>query len=242
MTAWPALARPAARTLLAAFREALARDAAPGTRRFPSCRSPAAWWASPATTSCATSSACRGPPAGAGTARRCREAAYLAAESLLVFDHLTRRIALLHAGSEADRARAAPRGACACCAGRCRRRVAEARHRPGGAEPVAATNSGAAVGPGQALHRPGRRLPAGAVGALLGRALAVAVRDLPRAAPAESVALHVLPRPRRRPGGRLVARGAGEAARAGAPRCGPSPARARAATTARRTWRSRRAC
>jgi anthranilate synthase component 1 len=31
------------------------------------------------------------------------EAAYLAAESLLVFDHLTRRIALLHAGSEAER-------------------------------------------------------------------------------------------------------------------------------------------
>lgn len=33
------------------------------------------------------------------------EAAYLATDSLLVFDHLTRRIALLHAGSEADRAR-----------------------------------------------------------------------------------------------------------------------------------------
>ncbi len=32
-------------------------------------------------------------------------AAYLAADSLLVFDHLTRRIALLHAGSESDRAR-----------------------------------------------------------------------------------------------------------------------------------------
>ncbi|MEM1439806.1 MAG: anthranilate synthase component I family protein [Pseudomonadota bacterium] len=31
------------------------------------------------------------------------EAAYLATESLLVFDHLTRRIALLHAGSDADR-------------------------------------------------------------------------------------------------------------------------------------------
>ncbi|MBL8197444.1 MAG: anthranilate synthase component I family protein, partial [Chromatiales bacterium] len=31
------------------------------------------------------------------------EAAYLAAESLLVFDHLTRRIALLHAGSETER-------------------------------------------------------------------------------------------------------------------------------------------
>jgi anthranilate synthase component 1 len=31
------------------------------------------------------------------------EAAYLGAESMLVFDHLTRRIALLHAGSEAER-------------------------------------------------------------------------------------------------------------------------------------------
>ncbi len=33
------------------------------------------------------------------------EAAYMATESLLVFDHLTRRVALLHAGDEADRAR-----------------------------------------------------------------------------------------------------------------------------------------
>jgi len=33
------------------------------------------------------------------------DAAYLATDSLLVFDHLTRRIALLHAGNEADRAR-----------------------------------------------------------------------------------------------------------------------------------------
>ena len=32
------------------------------------------------------------------------DAAYMAAESLLVFDHLTRRIALLHAGSESERA------------------------------------------------------------------------------------------------------------------------------------------
>ena len=33
------------------------------------------------------------------------QAAYMATDSLLVFDHLTRRIALLHAGSEADRQR-----------------------------------------------------------------------------------------------------------------------------------------
>ena len=41
-------------------------------------------------------------PAG-GASPAAPEAAYLATESLLVFDHLTRRIALLHAGSEAAR-------------------------------------------------------------------------------------------------------------------------------------------
>jgi anthranilate synthase component 1 len=43
------------------------------------------------------------PPAGAAVPT-VPEAAYLAADSLLVFDHLTRRMALLHAGSEPDRA------------------------------------------------------------------------------------------------------------------------------------------
>ena len=42
------------------------------------------------------------PPAGAA-APVVPEAAYLAADSMLVFDHLTRRIALLHAGSETAR-------------------------------------------------------------------------------------------------------------------------------------------
>jgi anthranilate synthase component 1 len=41
------------------------------------------------------------PPATAGPVPP--EAAYVGAESLLVFDHLTRRIALLHSGSEAER-------------------------------------------------------------------------------------------------------------------------------------------
>jgi anthranilate synthase component 1 len=41
-------------------------------------------------------------PAGAAIPEA-PEAAYMATNSLLVFDHLTRRIALLHAGSEADR-------------------------------------------------------------------------------------------------------------------------------------------
>lgn len=43
------------------------------------------------------------PPAGAALPA-VPEAAYLATDSLLVFDHLTRRIALLHAGSEGERA------------------------------------------------------------------------------------------------------------------------------------------
>ena len=59
-----------------------------------------------ATTWCATSSACR--------SRRKRDddapdAHYLAPRSLLVFDHLTRRAALLHAGSEHERTGAAAR-------------------------------------------------------------------------------------------------------------------------------------
>ena len=64
------------------------------------------------------------------------EAAYLAAESLLVFDHLTRRIALLHAGSEAERLQLRARviaSAARGLAGRRRRRAAD-RHRP---EPLA---------------------------------------------------------------------------------------------------------
>ena len=44
------------------------------------------------------------PPPGAACPE-VPEAAYLATDSMLVFDHLTRRIALLHAGGEAERAR-----------------------------------------------------------------------------------------------------------------------------------------
>lgn len=46
----------------------------------------------------------RQPPAGAARPQ-VPQAAYLATESMLVFDHLTRRIALLHAGSPAARER-----------------------------------------------------------------------------------------------------------------------------------------
>ena len=65
------------------------------------CRWRADWSATPRTMSCAISSACR-------NARRALPNAppllhYVAPHSLLVFDHLTRAIALLHAGSEAER-------------------------------------------------------------------------------------------------------------------------------------------
>ena len=180
-------------------------------RRFPSCRSRAGWSASRATTWCATSSACSGrPPAPASPA--VPEAAYLATDSLLVFDHLTRRIALLHAGSDAERARTLRREIMRLLRGPLPPPAVNARHGPA-AQSLSGEEFRAAVGPGQALHLARRRLPAGAVGALLRRALADAVRDLPRAAPAESLALHVLPRSRRRAGGRLLAGGAGEAAR-----------------------------
>ena len=49
---------------------------------------------------CATSSACA---AAASTTPQVPHAHYVAPRSLLVFDHLTRGVALLHAGSEAER-------------------------------------------------------------------------------------------------------------------------------------------
>ena len=74
--------------------------AAPACRTWPACRSPAASSATPPTTSCASSS-------GSRRARRSTAAFpvlhYAAPNSLLVFDHLTRGIALLHDGTEAER-------------------------------------------------------------------------------------------------------------------------------------------
>ena len=70
-------------------------------RRFPACRCSADWSAWRATIWCVTSSACQ---------QRARivdptpEAHYLAPRSMLVFDHLTRGVALLHAGSDEERA------------------------------------------------------------------------------------------------------------------------------------------
>ena len=96
----PADERGAARR--AARRAARARRSRSPTS--PACRSPAAWSAMRPTTWCATSSACR-------RARRAPSGVpalhYVAPRSLLVFDHLTRGIALLHAGTEDERQRAA---------------------------------------------------------------------------------------------------------------------------------------
>ena len=69
-------------------------------RKFPACPCWAVWWAIRPTMRCATSSAC---PAAASTTTETPHAHYVAPRSLLVFDHLTRGVALLHDGSEAER-------------------------------------------------------------------------------------------------------------------------------------------
>ena len=60
-------------------------------RTSPACRSPAGWLATPHTTWCATSSACR---RARGRASGVPALHYVAPRSVLVFDHLTRGIAL----------------------------------------------------------------------------------------------------------------------------------------------------
>ena len=67
-------------------------------------------------------------------------------------------------------------------------------------------------------------------------------RRVPRAARAESVAVHVLPRPRRHPGGRLARRRSWCACRTAKSPCARSPARARAARRTRKTSRSKPNC
>ena len=145
----------------------------------------------------------------------CPDAHYVAPRSLLVFDHLTRRAALLHAGSEHERQSL-------------RREVIRAL-RGGLPGPAWAASFSApdaslseeeflqGVRTNQGVHRRRRRLPARAVGALLGTLRPRPVRDLPRAAAAEPVAVHVLLRTRRPHGGRLLARSAREAERPSRP-------------------------
>ena len=94
---------------------------------------------------------------------------YVAPQSLLVFDHLTRGIALLHAGSEAERQSLrrevirALRGGAARAAGARRQLFA------GRSASMSQAQFLDGVGRTQGIHRRGRRLPAGAVGALRGR-------------------------------------------------------------------------
>ena len=166
-------------------------------------RCSAAWSASRATISCAISSGCR---RRRGCDDDCPDAHYVAPRSLLVFDHLTRRAALLHAGSEHERQSL-------------RREVIRALRGglPGPAWAAKFSAPDASLSRGgvpagrrahQGIHRRRRRLPAGAVGALRGPLRPRSVRGVPRAAAAESLAVHVLtassatapwsaPRPRR---------------------------------------------
>ena len=150
-------------------------------------------------------------PARAATIDDCPDAHYVAPRSLLVFDHLTRRAALLHAGSEPERQSL-------------RREVIRAMRGglPGpawqakfGAPEASLTEAqyldGRAPRPG--VDRRGRRVPARAVGALRGALRPRSLRDLSRAAAAQPFSVHVLLRARRTGGGRLLARGAGQAQR-----------------------------
>ena len=119
---------------------------------------------------------------------RAPEAAFLAPESLLVFDHLTRRIALLHAGQDTERKD---------LRGEVRRLLAGPM--PKGVER-------AKLGPVQSslsadefmrpwneatLHCQGRHLPTRAIGSIRRTARARAVRDVSCTAIVKSFSLHV---------------------------------------------------
>ena len=136
---------------------------------------------------------------------------YVAPRSLLVFDHLTRSVALLHDGSDAERESL-------------RREVMQALRgavptllAPGAFTPAAPslTESTHADGVRRAQEYIAVRrcLPAGARVALRGAPRARPLRGLSGAAPAQSLALHVLLRARRHHGGGLLARSAGQIAR-----------------------------
>ena len=161
--------------LLAALRARAGRSRRGPSRACRASRCSAASSASPATTSCATSSGCRRRRGPTTTAP---DAHYVAPRSLLVFDHLTRRVALLHAGSEARAAGAAPRGHPRAARRRCR---GPAGRRSFGA-PDASLSRGRvprrACARTQGVHRRRRRLPARAVGRA-SRAAATSIRSRP---------------------------------------------------------------
>ncbi len=82
------------------LRAALGPRAPAQCRKFPAYPCWADWWAIRPTMPCATSSAY---PAAVSMHTETPHAHYVAPRSLLVFDHLTRGVALLHDGSEAER-------------------------------------------------------------------------------------------------------------------------------------------
>ena len=238
--------RPVPREHGGAARGAARRARARAASRSPrsrGCRWPAASSATRPTTSCASSSACRRSRRRLPTAPPLLH--YVAPRSLLVFDHLTRGIALLHAGTEAERAAL-------------RREVIAALRGPaaaGAAGPAATARRSPALGArrlhrGRAaragVHRRGRRLPAGALVALLGPPRARSVPGVPRAASHQSVSLHVLREARRPHRGRFLARGAGASSTAGRrelrPIAGTRPRarRPRRSTSAREARAARR--
>ena len=137
---------------------------------------------------------------------------YVAPRSLLVFDHLTRGIALLHAGAEDER-RVAAQGSDAGAA----RRAAQRPRAPGATRRRTPAYARADYLAG--VRRTQEYIAAGDVyqlvlsSALRGPARARSLPGVSRAAPHQSLSLHVLLRARRCDGGRLLARGAGEAER-----------------------------
>ena len=76
------------------------------SRKFPACRCRAAWSATRHTMPCATSNGC---PGAVSRDTSTPHAHYVAPCSLLVFDHLTRSVALLHDGTRGGAAKPAPR-------------------------------------------------------------------------------------------------------------------------------------
>ena len=169
------------------------------------------------------------------------QAVYVAPESLLVFDHLTRRVALLHAGSESERQALRARVVKALRGG------LDAPDQPGAFSQAAASMTRARV------HRGGRRkrkahIKAGDIYQIVlsvrfsGPDRSRSVPNLSRPAALESVAVHVLlrarracasraPRPRRSCGSRAERRA-----------CDRSQARGRAARRPSTIWRSSTSC
>ncbi len=123
------------------------------------------------------------------------QAVYVAPESMLVFDHLTRRVALLHAGSE--RERQALRSQVDQSAARRLRRARAARQVLAGRGQHGRARLRERGRQRQGAHQGRRHLSDRAVRALRGPHRPRSVPDLPRTAAAESVAIHVLLRARR---------------------------------------------